>query len=153
MYQIHVFRFNPRSRCNSSSRCCYRARENVDPAWWVKRHKTMYHVFKYMYILQYMYTMVLYTLAGNTRHFWALISMLYDRTGIVFPAYEWCGLLGGSINQNRIWGVNTQKKQTWFLGPSWPLITYKKCPPVIDWNPDQVVPVSWVRTTTFRSYT
>ena len=33
MYQIHVvFRFNPRSRCNSSSRCCYRAREHVDPA-------------------------------------------------------------------------------------------------------------------------
>ena len=31
-YQIHVvFRFNPRSRCNSSSRCCYRAREHVDP--------------------------------------------------------------------------------------------------------------------------
>ena len=25
MYQIHVFRFNPRSRCNSSSRCWYRA--------------------------------------------------------------------------------------------------------------------------------
>ena len=34
MYQIHVvFRFNPRSRCNNSSRCCYRAREHVDPAW------------------------------------------------------------------------------------------------------------------------
>ena len=32
MYQIHVFRFNPRSRCNSSSRCWYRAREHVDPA-------------------------------------------------------------------------------------------------------------------------
>ena len=33
MYQIHVvFRFNPRSRCNRSSRCCYRAREHVDPA-------------------------------------------------------------------------------------------------------------------------
>ena len=33
MYQIHVvFRFNPRSRCNSSSRCWYRAREYVDPA-------------------------------------------------------------------------------------------------------------------------
>ena len=32
-YQIHVvFRFNPRSRCNNSSRCCYRAREHVDPA-------------------------------------------------------------------------------------------------------------------------
>ena len=32
-YQIHiVFRFNPHSRCNSSSRCCYRAREHVDPA-------------------------------------------------------------------------------------------------------------------------
>ena len=30
---INVFRFNPRSRCNSSSRCCYRAREHVDPAW------------------------------------------------------------------------------------------------------------------------
>ena len=29
MYQIHVFRFNPRSRCNSSSRCWYRAREHV----------------------------------------------------------------------------------------------------------------------------
>ena len=28
--QIHVFRCNPRSRCNSSSRCCYRAREHVD---------------------------------------------------------------------------------------------------------------------------
>ena len=28
-----VFRFNPRSRCNSNSRCCYRAREHVDPAW------------------------------------------------------------------------------------------------------------------------
>ena len=25
MYQIHVFRFNPRSRCNSSSRCWYRS--------------------------------------------------------------------------------------------------------------------------------
>ena len=25
--------FNPRSSCNSSSRCCYRAREHVDPAW------------------------------------------------------------------------------------------------------------------------
>ena len=24
---MHVFRFNPRSRCNNSSRCCYRARE------------------------------------------------------------------------------------------------------------------------------
>ena len=24
-----MFRFNPRSRCNSSSRCCYRAREHV----------------------------------------------------------------------------------------------------------------------------
>ena len=33
-YQIHVvFRFNPPSRCNNSSRCCYRAREHVDPAW------------------------------------------------------------------------------------------------------------------------
>ena len=33
MCQIHVvFRFNPRSRCNSSSRCWYRAREHVDPA-------------------------------------------------------------------------------------------------------------------------
>ena len=33
-YQIRVvFRFNPQSRCNSSSRCCYRAREHVDPAW------------------------------------------------------------------------------------------------------------------------
>ena len=33
-YQIHVvFRFNLRSRCNRSSRCCYRAREHVDPAW------------------------------------------------------------------------------------------------------------------------
>ena len=32
-YQIHiVFRFNPRSRRNRSSRCCYRAREHVDPA-------------------------------------------------------------------------------------------------------------------------
>ena len=32
-YQIHVmFRFKPRSCCNSSSRCCYRAREHVDPA-------------------------------------------------------------------------------------------------------------------------
>ena len=30
-YQIHVFRFMPRSRCNNSSRCCYRAREHVDP--------------------------------------------------------------------------------------------------------------------------
>ena len=28
-----MFRFNPRSRCNRSSRCCYRAREHVDPAW------------------------------------------------------------------------------------------------------------------------
>ena len=28
-----MFRFNPRSRCNSSSRCWYRAREHVDPAW------------------------------------------------------------------------------------------------------------------------
>ena len=27
---MDVFRFNPRSRCNSSSRCCYRAREHVD---------------------------------------------------------------------------------------------------------------------------
>ena len=27
-----MFRFNPRSRCNRSSRCCYRAREHVDPA-------------------------------------------------------------------------------------------------------------------------
>ena len=27
-----MFRFNPRSRCNSS-RCCYRARVHVDPAW------------------------------------------------------------------------------------------------------------------------
>ena len=35
MYQIPihvVFRFNPRSRCNSSSRCWCRAREHVDPA-------------------------------------------------------------------------------------------------------------------------
>ena len=32
IYQIHVFRFNPRSRCNSSSCCWYRAREHVDPA-------------------------------------------------------------------------------------------------------------------------
>ena len=33
MYQINVvFRFNPRSRCNSSSRCWYRPREHVDPA-------------------------------------------------------------------------------------------------------------------------
>ena len=33
MYQTHVvFRFNPRSRCNSNSRCWYRAREHVDPA-------------------------------------------------------------------------------------------------------------------------
>ena len=33
-HQIHVmFRFSPRSRCNSSSRCCYRARVHVDPAW------------------------------------------------------------------------------------------------------------------------
>ena len=33
-YQIHfVFRFHPRSRCNSSSRCCCRAREHVDPTW------------------------------------------------------------------------------------------------------------------------
>ena len=31
---IHiVFRFNPRSRCNNSSRCRYRAREHVDPAY------------------------------------------------------------------------------------------------------------------------
>ena len=28
-----MFRFNPRSRCNNSLRCCYRAREHVDPAW------------------------------------------------------------------------------------------------------------------------
>ena len=28
-----MFRLNPRSRCNSSSRCCYRAREHVDPTW------------------------------------------------------------------------------------------------------------------------
>ena len=27
-----MFRFNPRSHCNSSSRCCYRAREHVDSA-------------------------------------------------------------------------------------------------------------------------
>ena len=27
-----MFRFNPRSRCNNSSRCCYRAREHVNPA-------------------------------------------------------------------------------------------------------------------------
>ena len=34
-YQIHVvFRLiNQRCRWNSSSRCCYRAREHVDPAW------------------------------------------------------------------------------------------------------------------------
>ena len=33
-YEIHVvFRFYPRSRCNSSSRCCYRARKHVDPVW------------------------------------------------------------------------------------------------------------------------
>ena len=33
MYHIQVvFRFNPRSRCNSSSRCWYRVREHVDPA-------------------------------------------------------------------------------------------------------------------------
>ena len=33
MYQVHVvLRFNPRSRCNCSSRCGYRAREHVDPA-------------------------------------------------------------------------------------------------------------------------
>ena len=36
MYQIHVFRFNPRSRCNSSSRCWYRAREHVAPAWYTR---------------------------------------------------------------------------------------------------------------------
>ena len=28
-----MFRFNPRSRCNRSPRCCYRARELVHPAW------------------------------------------------------------------------------------------------------------------------
>ena len=28
-----MFRFNPRSRCSSSSRCCYRTREHVDSAW------------------------------------------------------------------------------------------------------------------------
>ena len=38
LQQFHVsdtcsVSFNPRSRCNSSSRCCYRAREHVDLAW------------------------------------------------------------------------------------------------------------------------
>ena len=28
-----MFRLNPRSRCNNSSRCCYPSREHVDPAW------------------------------------------------------------------------------------------------------------------------
>ena len=33
---IRYMCFNPRSRCNSSSRCCYRAREHVDPAWYTR---------------------------------------------------------------------------------------------------------------------
>ena len=43
----NVFRFNPRSRCNSSSRCCYRACEHVDQP---INHSTQYANFLFTLI-------------------------------------------------------------------------------------------------------